>query len=205
MSDHCSETQCFDKEENLIVERAENTIGSYAVYHKTIQGHIEGNLNHETGKVFHIYRPKAIDAEGKEAWGTLSYENGSLTVTIPQEFLDSASYPVRVDPTFGNTSIGASSAIYAGRRATSFTSPTESGSITSISAYTRCTVGTCQLGTALYSNASSSPDTRLAVDSGNATFSTPAWNTTNISYTYATNTTLWLASWIGYTAIGAEV
>ncbi|OGG44149.1 hypothetical protein A2841_00385 [Candidatus Kaiserbacteria bacterium RIFCSPHIGHO2_01_FULL_48_10] len=43
------------------------------------------------------------------------------------------------------------------------------------------------------------------MDSGNATFSVPAWNTTNISYTYATGTTMWLASWIGYTAIGSEV
>lgn len=38
----------------------------------------------------------------------MNIENGNLTVTVPQEFLNNAMYPVIVDPTFGYTSAGAS-------------------------------------------------------------------------------------------------
>ncbi|MCR4275461.1 MAG: hypothetical protein NUV83_01770, partial [Candidatus Wolfebacteria bacterium] len=60
-----------------------------------------------TGKVGHIFRPKIIDSAGTEVWGDLHIENGILSVTIPQNFLDKAVYPVIVDPTFGYTTIGA--------------------------------------------------------------------------------------------------
>lgn len=87
-------------------ERPENVVGSYAVYHKTKANHRVGSTNYATGKAFHIYRPKAIDANGAEVWAELSYVNGLLSVTVPQKFLDEAVYPVRVDPTFGYTTIG---------------------------------------------------------------------------------------------------
>jgi hypothetical protein len=86
--------------------RPENVVGSYAVYHKEKSNHVAGEVNYATGKVFHIFRPKAIDAGGQETWAELSYVNGLLSVTVPQEFLDNAAYPVRVDPTFGNTTTG---------------------------------------------------------------------------------------------------
>lgn len=88
--------------------RPENIVGSYAVYHKEQKDHIEGETNYATGKVLHIFRPKAIDANGVETWAELSYAGGTLSVTVPQKFLDNATYPVRVDPTFGNTVLGAS-------------------------------------------------------------------------------------------------
>src|SRR3990167_10044130 len=81
--------------------RPDNVIGSYAVYHKTKANHRVGSINYATGKAFHIYRPKATDANGAEVWAELNYPNGTLTVTVPQKFLDDAVYPVRVDPTFG--------------------------------------------------------------------------------------------------------
>src|SRR3990167_4717626 len=93
--------------------RPDNVIGSYAVYHKTKANHRVGSINYATGKVFHIYRPKAIDADGKEEWAELSYATttGILAVTVPQNFLDNAEYPVIVDPTFGHTGIGGSEEI----------------------------------------------------------------------------------------------
>ena len=122
-------------------ERPENVVGSYAVYHKTkrdnrfeedkritgadlAQGLSEGwvkqdkgktyvlNQDIKTGKVFHIYRPKAIDNNGVETWCELNIDEvqGKLTVTTPQDFLDNATYPVRVDPTFGYTTVGGTSA-----------------------------------------------------------------------------------------------
>ena len=90
-------------------ERPENVIGSYAVYHKT-QKHNEINgKEYRTGKAFHIYRPFAIDVEGTRVWCELSINEDLLTITIPQEFLDTAIYPVIIDPTFGYTTQGASS------------------------------------------------------------------------------------------------
>lgn len=86
--------------------RPDNVVGSYAVYHKEKRDHLEGSINYETGKAYHIYRPLIKDANGKTVWGDLSYQKGVLTITIPQEFLDNASYPVVVDPTFGYLASG---------------------------------------------------------------------------------------------------
>ena len=39
-------------------------------------------------------------------WCDLDITDGELTVTVPEDFLNKASYPVVVDPTFGYTSVG---------------------------------------------------------------------------------------------------
>lgn len=85
--------------------RPENVVGSYAVYHKTKQHGTYG-----TGKAFHIFRPWAEDASGVRVWCELHVdeENELLTITIPEEFYNTAQYPVLVDPTFGNTTAGTS-------------------------------------------------------------------------------------------------
>jgi len=88
--------------------RPENTVGSYAVYHKTKRDN-RPDKHYKTGKAFHIYRPHAVDADGVEVWCELDITEGELTVTVPEKFLAKASYPVVVDPTFGYTSNGASS------------------------------------------------------------------------------------------------
>ena len=51
----------------------ENVVGSYAVYHKTKANHRVGSTNYATGKAFHIYRPKAIDANGVETWAQMVF------------------------------------------------------------------------------------------------------------------------------------
>jgi len=86
--------------------RSENVIDSYAVYHKS-----KKNNKYKTGKAFHIYRPYIVDSDNNKTWCELNIneENKLLTITIPQDFLDKAAYPIIVDPTFGYTSIGASS------------------------------------------------------------------------------------------------
>ena len=118
--------------------RPENVVGSYAVYHKMKSNHRIGSTNYATGKAFHIYRPKAIDANGVEVWADLHIENGILTVTVPQKFLDDAVYPVRVDPTFGYTNIGVSSSAFTQdnvRISRPGTSPASDGTLNSISLY----------------------------------------------------------------------
>lgn len=81
-------------------ERPDNVVGSYAVYHKSKRDNIVGGKEYKTGKAFHIYRPEAIDAKGNRTWCELNIEmnegSGVMTTTIPQKFLDTASYPVKV-------------------------------------------------------------------------------------------------------------
>jgi hypothetical protein len=117
--------------------RPENIEGSYAVYHATKRDNRVGGKEYKAGKFCHIYRPHITDADGNEAWGELELDEqaGLLTVVVPQEFLDKASYPVIVDPTFGYTSAGASwaPAEYT-IVAQAFEAPA-TGSVTELSAY----------------------------------------------------------------------
>ena len=102
-----TETQVNDLEGNVLVERPENVVGSYAVYHSTKGGMNDINgKEYKCGKAFHIYRPHIIDAEGKETWGILHIENGIYSVEIPQEFLDKAIYPIKSNDEFGYHSDG---------------------------------------------------------------------------------------------------
>jgi len=113
--------------------RPENVVGSYAVYHES-----KRNNNFKTGKAFHIYRPLLIDADGAEAWGELNIDEkqGTLTISLPSDFLNSAKYPVIVDPSFGYDTVGGTTSWARDSiLATNFTSP-ESGTATSITAYT---------------------------------------------------------------------
>lgn len=97
----CTDTDCISATAHLNAHRPENVVGSYAVYHKTRKDHIIGQTNYATGKLFHIYRPFVTDALGNDVWATMLYSNGVLSVTVPQAFLDTAAYPVLIDPNFG--------------------------------------------------------------------------------------------------------
>ena len=103
-----TETQVKDLEGNVLVERTEDVVGSYAVYHNGNPTNWVGGKEYKAGKFGHIYRPHLFDANGLEAWGILHIENGIYSVEIPQDFLDNAVYPIKSNDTFGNTSTGAS-------------------------------------------------------------------------------------------------
>lgn len=107
-----TETEGFDAKGKLTTSRPDNVVGSYAVYHASARNNFPGGQHYRTGKAFHIYRPQVIDARGQSAWGVLDIDvvNGLMTVTIPQAFLDRASYPVRhaAGLTIGYNSAGAS-------------------------------------------------------------------------------------------------
>jgi len=74
--------------------------GSYAVYKK------ETLVGEGTGKLCHIHRPEVIDARGRRCWGELSVVSNELRITIPEQWLSEAKYPVVVDPTVGTTTVG---------------------------------------------------------------------------------------------------
>jgi len=92
--------------------RPDSVVGSYAVYHDSKQPMHRSNSGdaekYGVGKAFHIYRPKAHDADGKWTWCGLHIQAGKMLVTVPPEWLDGAVYPVEVDPTFGYTTGGGS-------------------------------------------------------------------------------------------------
>ena len=138
--DEITETYAV-KNGRVIVFRPPEVVGSYAVYHtrKTnIHRSKEDAEKYKVGKAFHIYRPKATDANGNTVWCDLKVDEkkGLLTVTISQEFLDNAVYPVTIDPTFGYETVGGTRTGYIKNRITGswFTCP-ESGSADSISVY----------------------------------------------------------------------
>jgi hypothetical protein len=77
--------------------RPESIVGSYAVYTSENKINYEGGKEYKCGKVGHIFRPKIIDNIGSCTWGILNInkEAGILSVEIPQDFLDSAIYPIK--------------------------------------------------------------------------------------------------------------
>ncbi|GAG00289.1 unnamed protein product, partial [marine sediment metagenome] len=101
-----------------------DVIGSYAVYHSS-----KRDNKYKTGKAFHIYRPKIIDANDEWVWGVMNISNSVLSITIDQDWLNNAVYPVTVDPTFGYTSEGTGEAGGPGNMlfGNLFTSPDVSG------------------------------------------------------------------------------
>lgn len=184
----------------------ENVVGSIAVYHKTLRDHVLGETNYSTGKVLHIFRPKAIDANGKEAWGFLGYDEGVLHVVIPQEFLESATYPVTVDPTFGYTTVGASSPGGWGSGGSgclgvaSQWTTTESSAVYKMSAYMTLNANAgngIRLG--IYTDSGGVPNTLVASSSAFAVFpsnaTTTGWFDVPLSdiYTLTGSTAYWVA------------
>ncbi|MDC1444452.1 hypothetical protein N8192_00280 [bacterium] len=131
-------------EEATHATRPNNVVGSYAVYHKTMAGDYTkmGGKDYKAGKAFHIYRPRIEDSAGQWVWGNLNIDEkaGLLTVTIPQDFLDKAVYPVHhaAGLTFGLTAAGGSmdSASSGGFQIHKvYGTPASSGTITSVSLY----------------------------------------------------------------------
>ena len=162
--------------------RPDNIVGSYAVYHKFLVNNREESTNYATGKAYHIFRPKVIDVLGTEVWGELSYAEGVLTVTVSQSFLDTAKYPVKIDPAFGYATIGATNQSWFGQTITGTKFTTiEAGTLTKMTAYVRSATSDSAVGMGIYDD-SSGPNNLLTEDTGDATATDPiAWQSANVS------------------------
>jgi len=121
------------------VIRPSNVEGSYAFYHAT-----KRNNKYMTGKLFHLFRPIVEDALGIKAWCSLyiNPENTELTITIPQQFLDEATYPITLDPDFGYQVAGGSidtiadkPMLFTARTGSAWTMPAGGGTANYIRAY----------------------------------------------------------------------
>lgn len=168
-------------------KRPINVVGSYAVYHKNKTGDYSQmyGKNYKSGKAFHIYRPRIEDAEGSWVWGELNVDvkNKLLTVTIPQQFLDNAVYPVVVDPTFGYTNAGESweeiANLITGVKATG-----ASGTLNSITGYIFMAGSPWEIRLGIYRESDDSlVDTcpaKVAGDSGWELEDEPSWHTADV-------------------------
>jgi len=98
-------------------EQPDSVRYSYAVYHShkrnnriSINNNDTTYANYGTGKAFHLYRPRVWDSDGHTVWAKLSIDTIGhlLSINVADSFLNTASYPVTIDPTFGYTTAGAS-------------------------------------------------------------------------------------------------
>ena len=78
----------------------ENAKHSYAV------NITKRNNKYKMGKFCHIFRPKIIDAIGKEVWADIEIKDKQLIITINQVWLNSAKYPIIIDPVLGYEATG---------------------------------------------------------------------------------------------------
>lgn len=187
--------------------RPDNIVGSYAIYAKEQKQNYVGGKEYKCGKVGHIFRPKIIDSVGREVWGTLHIENGMLSVTIPQYFLDNAVYPVihAAGLTFGYGTAGGTSTSTNTPGGSLYRAPSENGAITQMSVYASAISGQdYNIATAIYSDNAGDINTFLAEDSGNTTVTSngPEWYGVSISYSFTANLYYWLMRW--YSAPGAN-
>ena len=95
--DHLEEKTFEEYAANRIMP--ENAIDSIAIYCD------KSNNKYKNGKLGHIYRPKATDALGNSIWGAWELRDNDtlLRLTIDAAWLNNATYPVIIDPTFGVT------------------------------------------------------------------------------------------------------
>ena len=179
---------------------------SYAVYWK------ERNGPFKTGKFCHIYRPLIHDALKHTIWGAMDITGHILRITIPEDWLADAVYPVVVDPIVGTQTRGAFNTIqwWYGEDTVDFYFDVKMG-LTRFTAATPIT-GACtsyiyssynnESGgqAALYSNSGSNPSTRLSRNEQVVSLqrSTPAW----VPSTFTLPGTISQGSyfWFGYNA-----
>jgi hypothetical protein len=161
--------------------RPENVVGSYAVYHQTKGGMNDcAGKEYKAGKAFHIYRPKIIDAVGKETWGNLHIENGIYSVEIPQDFLDKAVYPIKSNDTFGYLTVGSLSGTFSKDTINGYRFTGVNGTLSSLSRYLKNSTSTTgyYVQLAIYKQSDLS---RVDYTSSIALSTTASWHTGNVS------------------------
>lgn len=187
-------------------QRPENVVGSYAVYGKNRDNHANGK-QYFTGKLMHIYRPFAVDANGKRVWCELNINeaNTLMTITIPQDFINTAVYPILIDPTMGYTTVGGSISGNAQPWATGPYAALFPIRFSSITIFGSGDGANVPFIAGLYSNNSSFTPNRpenLLATSASGTFlaSTGSWRTVSLDYKNTTHANLWVAHNAGNTS-----
>ena len=180
--------------------RADNVVYSYAVYHKTFR-----NNQYGTGKAFHIYRPLITDAEGNNIWANLEIKDNLMTIEVDPKFLDTAKYPVIVDPDIGTMTTGATDTPWDNLIEMNCYNATSNGTLTSVT-WLGKTPSTAYGHMAVYKNAvynATGPFTLLASKNHTAFYS----GTTNVTAIFTmqpniTNNTAYCPAFLNDDATG---
>ncbi len=194
-------------------ERPANVNGSYAVYHATAAGDYAalGGHNYESGKAFHIYRPWAQDATGRRVWAALDIDatRTRLTITVPPEFLATATYPVLVDPTFGYSGTAASDDNIGGAHilAKATSNPASNGTLDSVTIKGRiksdvAVNGHPNHGPAIYSDSSGTPNALLEGINSSGTLYTGSDAEVTKAMAGTTSLTSGTQYWLGSQQVG---
>lgn len=140
----------------------EKVQGSYAVYCDRKGNY--SDVQFYTGKLCHIYRPWIVDANGDGVWGDIDISGGTIAVTIPQEFLDVAVFPVTLDPNLGYTTIGGTKPSPGSGTFHAFHDTTDGtgGNTSEIKIYVHAHSGSTNIKMAVYDSSGNSPINRLA-------------------------------------------
>lgn len=104
-----TETDAIGTDNFLYAHMEPRSVHAILLYNATSRDNSEDGKNYATGKFQTIYRPLATDANNATSWceHALDLDTQTYTITVSQDFLDNATYPVKIDPTLGNTHIGA--------------------------------------------------------------------------------------------------
>ena len=180
-----TETDAYNKAGVVIAHRPENLVGGYAVFHKN-PVNIVGGQDYKWGLFGWIFRPRIEDSAGNWTWGKLHIENDLLTVTIPEKFLDEATYPIyhAAGLTFGETGTGGNtSPISTQGYYMQAQMGANSGTCTSLSWYIASSAGS-NVKAALYADASTLPTTVLG-SVAQAVNTTTEWKTFTLASSVA--------------------
>lgn len=163
-----------DEEVKEGYERPENVVGSYV-------------LSGSKGKFFHLFRPHVVDATGAQIWGKLRLDQTSqeIAVVVDRKWLQNATYPVRIDPTIGYTSIGVSSATYSANQpfASKMVGVSGTFSLTDLYGYRRANTGTANFKIALYDSdgTSGGPGSLLHTTAGQSCGTAAQWQSDSLA------------------------
>ncbi len=164
--------------------------GGYAVYHAT-----KANSEYGTGKVINIPRPIFIDNLGVTAWGGIDITSGVMSITPPDgNWLNSAAYPVTIDPTFGFTGVGATESSYASdvnteQDSADYHTASTGDTLTTGHCYCRTSGATLTLDMAVYDISGGNPNSRLDTATNSFSNTSAAWNTVTLTASMVNGTT----------------
>ncbi|MEW6411650.1 MAG: hypothetical protein AB1483_04150 [Candidatus Zixiibacteriota bacterium] len=174
--------------------RPDSVVGAWVAYHAlrsdnilSVSGGDTLVNEYRTGQAFIVYRPKAWSGNDT-VWCDLNIDvkRGRFEIVLDKMWLESADYPVTIDPTFGNTSVGGSTMswnllyAYCHRLAGVNTYQVPSGKTATITQYSvyGCETGSGDMSVSMaaFEIVSGTPQSRVG-DRVNVTISggTPAW------------------------------
>lgn len=120
--------------------------GGYTIYHKTRRNHQRGGTNYRTGKWGNFQRPWAEDGNEDRIPADMIISDNVVTVDVDPTWLTGAVLPIRIGPTIGLTSIGASFFNTADLLSIFMDTADDTGVADSIFVYTHTNSGTVECG-----------------------------------------------------------